>query len=91
MDRELNVYLNLNTNEVVTGEYLILEDDYKRLTAEDLLKIIDNLDYWNDIDLVVYDELFNEYNVDITNWADEDGFYNIEEVIEEVKERVYGF
>lgn len=74
MNLELDVYQNLETGEVVLGNSLNLDDEFKRLTAEDLVTIIDNLENWDDINQDVYDEFFSEYNINLEVFKDEEGF-----------------
>lgn len=90
MNLELDVYQNLETGELVLGNSLNLDDEFKRLTGEDLVSIIDNLENWNDIDQEVYDEFFREYNINLEVFKDEEGFYYIDDVYSYAKDLVYG-
>ena len=90
MNLELDVYQNLETGEVVLGNSLNLDDEFKRLTAEDLVSIIDNLENWNDLDQEVYDDFFREYNINLEVFKDEEGFYYIDDVYSYAKGLVYG-
>lgn len=90
MNLELDVYQNLETGEIVLGNSLNLDDEFKRLTAEDLVTIIDNLENWNDINQGVYDEFFREYNINLEVFKDEEGFYYIDDVYSHTKGLVYG-
>ena len=90
MNLELDVYQNLETGEVVLGNSLNLDDEFKRLTAEDLVSIIDNLENWDDLDQEVYDDFFREYNINLEVFKDEEGFYYIDDVYSYAKGLVYG-
>lgn len=89
MDRMLDIYLNKDNNKVVLGQYTNFDEEFKQLSAEELLDIIDNLEPWNDVDQEIYEELFMEYNIDLNEWKDEKGCYNVDDVMGEVKELVY--
>lgn len=90
MNLELDVYQNLETGEIVLANSLNLDDEFKRLTAEDLVTTIDNLENWDDIDQDVYDEFFREYNINLAPFKDEDDFYYIDDVYSYAKDLVYG-
>ena len=89
MNRELDIYLNINNNRVVLGQYTNFDEEFKQLTAVELLEVIDNLELWDDVDQEIYEELFREYNIDLDEWKDENGFYDVDDVMGEVKELVY--
>lgn len=84
MQREVDIYLNLNTNELVTGNQMNLDDEYTQMSTRGVINYIEDLEWWSDVNIEVYNELFYEYNIDLKEHDN-----NIDSAWEELKEIIY--